>query len=438
MSSTPSKQGQNFEILYNSLKAEYDQALLDNDEICKEYESTIELLKTTLDKTNAEKEKLQIKNKEKLVDIQDLTKLNDKLKEDIKKIKEEKKLKEAKIVFLENNNDNFQNKIRQFEAIIDDLNSQLESTLEENITLQTEFEIYKQTTSEELMRKDEELQDYKSDIINKEKIIQQLNNNKMMKKLEDKIKMTQKTLKRYQRKYSDTLLDKDKDVTNINKDQDINNNLKINTSLINVNIYRTPNENYHNQTDIKNKNAQIENDKENEIQKDKLITPIFNSKAILPNKFEEIYKKSIKNVLEFSKSINNKNNDDTKINDNKNDNIKKTSLFVLDSFNSKSTQPKINENENEKEKVDEINDEESSSCFTGEKKVFEDLYICNEKVFSVNSVKNLINDKLMKNKKLKENLQKLLALTTQRKNNLINRKKGYRDRLVKIGIKIRD
>ena len=132
MSSTPLEKGQNFEELYNSLKSEYDQALIENDEICKEYESTIELLKDTLKKTNIEKEKLQIKNKEKLDDIQDLTKLNDKLNEDIKKAKEEKKLKESKIVFLENDNEHYQSKIRQFEAIVDDLNAQLESTLEES------------------------------------------------------------------------------------------------------------------------------------------------------------------------------------------------------------------------------------------------------------------------------------------------------------------
>ena len=158
MSSNKLENSQDFQKLYNSLKDEYNQALSDNEEICKEYESTIELLQETLTKSNAEKEKLQVKNKEKLLDIQDLTKLNDKLKEDIKKIKDEKKLKETKIVFLENDNEHYQSKIRQYEAIIDDLNSQLESTLEENITLQTEFEIYKQTTNEELMRKDEELQ----------------------------------------------------------------------------------------------------------------------------------------------------------------------------------------------------------------------------------------------------------------------------------------
>ncbi len=194
MSSTNLGKGEDFQTLYNSLRDEYTQALLDNEEICKEYESTIELLKDTLKKLNTEKEKLQVKNKEKLLDIQDLSRMNDKLKEDIKKIKEEKKLKETKIVFLENDNEHYQKKIRQFEAIIDDLNSQLESTLEENITLQTEFEVYKQTTSEELIRKDEELQDCKSDIINKEKIIQHLNIKKMMEKIEEKMKINEYSL----------------------------------------------------------------------------------------------------------------------------------------------------------------------------------------------------------------------------------------------------
>ena len=210
MSLPSNEKGQNFEILYNSLKNEYEQVINDNDEICKEYESTIELLKTTLDKTQQEKEKLQNKNKEKLIDIQDLTKLNDKLKEDIKKINEEKKLKESKIVFLENDNEHYLNKIRQSEAIIDDLNTQLESALEENITLQTEFEIYKQNTSEELMRKDEELQDCKSDIVNKEKIIQQLNTKKIMRELEEKMKMTTESLKKFQRKYSEYQFEKEK------------------------------------------------------------------------------------------------------------------------------------------------------------------------------------------------------------------------------------
>ena len=428
--SLPSKEkGQNFEILYNSLKNEYDQAIIDNDEICKEYESTIELLKSTLDKTQAEKEKLQNKNKEKLVDIQELTKLNDKLKEDIKKIKEEKKLKESKIVFLENDNEHYQNKIRQFEAIIDDLNSQLESTLEENITLQTEFEVYKQTTSEELMRKDEELQDCKSDIINKEKIIQQLNTKKIMRELEEKMRMTQKSLIKYQRKYSETNVDKEK-----NK-----NNLEIDTSNFKLNIFKSTNEHCVYRTETKKKN-----DEENNV----LVTPILNCKAVLPGKFQEIYRKSIKNFT-LSKLDENEDKKDVKINKKVSFNIEKNnsnsnSNGNLDSQASSNTQPKVNDindkEKEEKEKIinDDFEQEESSSCFSYEKKVFEDLVECNEKIFSINSVKNIVNDKLMKNKKLKENLTKLLILTQQRKTNLINRRINIGERLDKLRYKIRD
>ena len=431
--SLPSKEkGQNFESLYNSLKNEYDQAIIDNDEICKEYESTIELLKNTLDKTQGEKEKLQNKNKEKLVDIQELTKLNDKLKEDIKKIKEEKKLKESKIVFLENDNEHYQNKIRQFEAIIDDLNSQLESTLEENITLQTEFEMYKQTTSEELMRKDEELQDCKSDIINKEKIIQQLNTKKIMRELEEKMRMTQKSLIKYQRKYSETNVDKEK-----NK-----NNLEIDTSNFKLNIFKSTNEHCIYRTETKKKNDEENND---------LVTPIFNCKAVLPGKFQEIYRKSIKNFT-LSKLEENEDKKDPKLNQKVSFNIEKNnsnsnSNGNLDSQASSNTQPKVNDindiNDKEKEEKgkiinDDFEQEESSSCFSYEKKIFEDLVVCNEKIFSINSVKNLVNDKLMKNKKLKENLTKLLILTQQRKTNLINRRINIGERLDKLRYKIRD
>ena len=446
MSSTPLEKGQNFEELYNSLKSEYDQALIENDEICKEYESTIELLKDTLKKTNIEKEKLQIKNKEKLDDIQDLTKLNDKLNEDIKKAKEEKKLKESKIVFLENDNEHYQSKIRQFEAIVDDLNAQLESTLEENITLQTEFEIYKQMTSEELMRKDEELQDCRSDIVNKEKIIQQLNTKKIMKKLEQKMKMAQNSLKKYHRKFSESSFDKNK-----------NNHIKINTSMINVNIFKSTNENIHNKTIVEGNNSLYEdkieyktdqkNDNHNH-KKEEEVTPFSNNASILPEKFQEIYRKSIKNVMQLysskktNKNIdnNNKENKNEQNNENNKDKLdKKTSLFNLDSQESSSTQPKVEEKEKEKEEENEQDDLSDSSLF--EKKIFDDLVICNEKNFSVGSIKNLIEpfgDRLKKNNKVKENLQKLLILTQQRRNNLINKRKNIRERLEKVGYKIRE
>ena len=199
-----------YEKKYNSLKQEYDQYKLDNDEICKEYESYIKELTESIetfkkekinlqsqvsqletDQKNFEKEKdsLLSRNKDKISDIQNLNKQIEKLKSELKKIKEEKNLVKDKIIALETDNDHYQNKLRQDEALIEDLNSQLESALEENITLQTEFELYKQHNEEALIRKDQEIKDFQNDIINKEKIIQRLNDKRVnnLKELKQKL-----------------------------------------------------------------------------------------------------------------------------------------------------------------------------------------------------------------------------------------------------------
>ena len=300
--------------------------------------------------------------------------------------------------------------------------------------MQTEFEIYKQTTSEELMRKEEELQDCKSDVINKEKIIQQLNTKKIIQKIEEKMKMTKESLKKYQRKFSETSLDKEK--------ENNKNDLQINSYMLKTNMFKSTNINlnYHNKTDAKNKNENLEDGT--------LITPLLNHKAVLPGKFQEIYRKSIKNVMElitpkkFSEKI-----DINKTKDNINNNIDKINLikinspFNLESQESSSTKSKNNDDKKEKDDehlIKDENEDDSSSCFSFEQKIFEYLVVCNEKNFSINSVKNLITDKLMKNKKLKENMQKLLILTQQRKNNLLNRRKNIKERLSKVGYKIRD
>ena len=102
-----------YEKLYNDLKKEHEQSVLDNDEICKEYESTIKMLtdsiesfkteKTDLEnklsllekeqkKFEKEKESLLSKNKDKICDIQNLNKQIDKLKTELKKIKEDKNI----------------------------------------------------------------------------------------------------------------------------------------------------------------------------------------------------------------------------------------------------------------------------------------------------------------------------------------------------------
>ena len=203
---------QNFEELYNKLKEEFESSKKDNDELCKEYESTIEMLsesvesfkkeKEILEKKlskleqeqknfKKEKESLMNKNKDKIADIQSLNKQNDRLSNEVKKLREEKLLFDSKIVTLENDNEHFQKKIREYEALAEDLENQLESALEENITLQTEYETFKQTTGDQLIRKDEEIRDIKNDLINKDKFIQKLqrgNNALLVKNIQNNFK----------------------------------------------------------------------------------------------------------------------------------------------------------------------------------------------------------------------------------------------------------
>jgi len=187
-----------YESKYKSLKEEYDQSKEDNDELCKEYESTIQLLTESVQKfekekkdfqskiskyendvknISKEKENLIKKNKDKLIDIQCLNEQNEKLNNLIKKYKEEKSVFDNRIVTLENDVDHYQNKIREYEDFIEELKSQLENALEENITLQTEYETYKLNIGEQLMRKEEEIKDIKNDINYKDKIIKKLSQN---------------------------------------------------------------------------------------------------------------------------------------------------------------------------------------------------------------------------------------------------------------------
>ena len=164
MSKTSRSKSKNFEILYYNLKEEYAQLQKDNDEICKEYESTIQMLTDSikelqnqrssmtkkLSQMEKEKEKLQDKNREKINDIQDLNEKNKKLSQEILNIRDKNKQKEHQIVILENDTEHYLKLIRQNEAMIDELNYKLEEALEDNITMQTEFEVYKQIMGEKL------------------------------------------------------------------------------------------------------------------------------------------------------------------------------------------------------------------------------------------------------------------------------------------------
>lgn len=444
----------NYEKLYNDLKAEFDQAQKDNDEICKEYESTIQMLTESVNnyqkekdsfqsrisqlekdikKYEKEKETLANRNKDKIIDIQNLNKMNEKLKDDMKKISDEKHLIKSKIIALENDNDHYMSKLRQNDALIEDLTNQLESALEENITLQTEFELYKQQNEEALIRKDQEIKDFQNDISNKEKIIKRLNDKRAsIRELKQKFLLPKDMIEHYQRKMTNSIpleeiqksFEKDKEKE---KEKEKNNPYIKSTSCIG---------------------------------EGKLVTPVSNTTTKYPPKFFEIYRKSIrdeninqiqmiqkkdtiKQNLELKKKKSNNVNDNKII-------VKKSSKNTSDNDEDKAIDnifSKVNtlkedtiidikddiiEDKNNKE---EMEDDDSS---VSDKKCFEDLVICDEKDFNIIPIKKLMNqNKKTNNKKLEEYLKSLLLITQKRKEALINHQKANNKKLEKIGIKLR-
>jgi len=439
-----------YEKIYNDLKVEFDQAQKDNDEICKEYESTIQMLTESVNnyqkekdsfqsrisqlekdikKYEKEKETLTNRNKDKIIDIQNLNKMNEKLKDDMKKISDEKHLIKSKIIALENDNDHYMSKLRQNDALIEDLTNQLESALEENITLQTEFELYKQQNEEALIRKDQEIKDFQNDISNKEKIIKRLNDKRAsIRELKQKFLLPKDMIDQYQRKLTNSIpleelqknFEKDKE-----KEKEKNNS----------NLY------------IKSTSCLGEG---------KLVTPVSNTSTKYPPKFFEIYRKSIrddqmqmiqkkdtiKQNLELKKKSSNNINDNKiivkksskNISDNEEDK-EKDNIFSKVSTLKEDTIVDLKDVIDDKNNKDEIEDDDSS---VSDKKCFEDLVICDEKDFNIIPIKKLMNqNKKTNNKKLEEYLKSLLLITQKRKEALINHQKANNKKLEKIGIKLR-
>ena len=426
----------NYEKLYNDLKAECEQIKKDNDEICNEYESTIQMLsdsinefkkekETLLSKINSlendiqknekEKETLVNRNKDKILDIQDLNKANEKLKEEMKAMLNETRLAKTKLISLENTNDHYENKLRQNEALIEDLTSQLESALEENITLQTEFEIYKQKNEEALIRKEQEIKDLQNDISNKEKTIIRINENNAIKELR-KSQIPDEVIRRYQRKFTASVpikpLYEDKKNDNNNKDKHTD---RIDKSVTGV------------------------------IDEKKLVTPLSNSTTKFPSKFMEIYRKSIggntsiplNKILEKNQSLKksiemNANNDDSLlVSMNSRNNISKVNTLKDDTIIEGDVDDK-----NEKEEIE--NDENDNDSTASEKKCFEDLVICDEKDFNIIPIKQLMpNNKKNKNKKLADNLRSMLSIIQKRKDVLISHQKMNHMKLEKLGYKMK-
>ena len=414
---------QNFEELYNKLKQEFELSKKDNDDICKEYEATIEMLSESVEsfkkekasleqkiskyeqdfKTiKKEKESLLNKNKDKISDIQNLNKQNDRLSNEVKNLKEEKALFDTKIVSLENDNEHFQNKIREYEALVEDLENQLESALEENITLQTEFETYKQTTGEQLLRKDDEIRDIKNDLLNKDKFIQRLQtraNNGLLVKNIQKNFMENKTKERRRLTLFPGMTGEESDLIKFQKNL-FKNNLE----------YDGNSEKTKSNINDKNKIGSLNEDNKS---RNSVFMPGLGSLSRLKNKKEEL-SKNYKDLNSQKKKeskftyLKGKENNDNKTN---NKNSQKNKLS-----------PQI-------EEISESSENEEN------KEIKKDYIICKEKQleFVNKNIKGNDNNDYSKNKVQKGvivgDLEKILERIRKRKEKLINTKRTNKKRI---------
>ncbi len=435
---------QNFEELYNKLKEEFESSKKDNDEICKEYESTIEMLtesvenfkkeKETLEKKlskleqeqknfTKEKENLMNKNNDKIIDIQNLNKQNDRLIKEVKKLKEEKNLFDTKIVSLENDNEHFQNKVREYEVLTEDLENQLETALEENITLQTEFETYKQTVGDELLRKDDEIREIKNDLNNKEKIIQKmerLNNAIFVKNIqkdfkeEENVNATRRrrftilpgaggrgnmALKAFERKLSSNIDKKD-------ESSDV--------SIKQTKTFKEMNNNLNNNMRARNS----------------VFVSGFGNLSRLVKQKEELNKKVI--IEETNKKENKMNKDKDKEKLNKSF-LNNKSILAEEKIDEKSEKSESSDSETEKKEEEKEKEKE---------KKFNNLKICPEKKFDLTSIENNNNNKnngtippfrISGNEQaIIEKLQNILLRIQKRKVLLIDKRNANRERMKKL------
>ena len=421
---------QNFEELYTKLKEEFELSKKDNDEICKEYESTIEMLtesvesfkkekisleqklsKYEIDFKNIKKEKesLSSKNKDKISDIQNLTKQNDRLTNEVKRLKEEKALFDSKIVSLENDNEHCQNKIREYEALAEDLEKQLESALEENITLQTEFETYKQTTGEQLIRKEDEIRDIKNDLLNKDKFIKRFKAREKFGNIMERIHkdiVDNKIKEKRRFTVFQGLTKEENDLMKLQKNN--KGNLFYNSSSENIKNNNNSNNNKINsvQTDNKSRNS--------------MFMSGFGSLSRLNNKKEELNKNINKNSNNSQKKENNYNNN--KILQKNFFTDKKQMSQQIDEISESSDKEEIKENKT----IKKINLEISKESQVEYK---------NNNVNKNNKENELI--KLSDKTKIEkgiiiDDLQKMLDRIRKRKEKLVNTKKTNKQRIKNI------
>ena len=460
MSKTSRSKSKNFEILYYNLKEEYDQLQKDNDEICKEYESTIQMLTDSINELQKqrnsmtkkynqlekEKENLQDRNREKINDIQNLDQKNQKLSQENINIKNKFKEKEHQIVILENDTEHYLNLIRQNEAVIDELNYKLEEALEDNVTIHTEFEIYKQIMGEKLSRKSDELKEIKSDMFTKNLMIKKLKNKKQdnkfieskyldlnlndkstQKKHKNNDKKIQENKKIYQQRLPNTYTrDNNYSITcnNNNFEIDLFNNISINSiDNINKNCITQINASNNTNYDSINISEKIIPYKEKEKTKN-ISNYLFNS---YNNKMNSLTLSSSKrmnklNSKNYSFNLYKKPYD----NDNKYQEINKFDLSDID-YNDTTSGLNVFQNTNDELENHENINSSLPNLESGKKLEFNDEFDVKTKYNKRNSnaktkpFKNAFIRKLLTSKKLDNNLEKLYNYNQRNRENIYNK-----------------
>lgn len=178
-------ENENIKTVLNQIITEYADYRIECDEICKEYEETIQLLTDSLEKykleitkLNNENEKMKNdqekitkeleksrqKNRDKIKDIEVLNNKIDQLQSQFKSINKKETTLKSKVVTLETDNDHYLNKIHQYEEEVTDLKNNLENTIENLITTQNEYEEFKSKKEEEVERLKLKLQEEKGTI----------------------------------------------------------------------------------------------------------------------------------------------------------------------------------------------------------------------------------------------------------------------------------
>lgn len=407
----------NYQLMYLELKQEYDQYKLETDEILKEYEITVKILTETGQDMKKERDIYEEKFKESIRTIQSMKESTEKINElNIKNEKlsqEIEELNQNKITTNNNDIEVYINKINEYEKEMNGYKEKLKCALEENFSIQSDFDNYKIMIDEQLQRKEQELNDAKDEIDIKEKLIMELHKNKKENDINEDNYSTQKLLEQY------------------------NMNMKKQRIMCHSNrIFRT----FSTGSLINN-----------------ILTPVINSGIKIPEKYADIYKNSCnegmlsleekqklsERINEETEKIKEEENDNENNENNENDDNKEVKerkgfdgieVVKGESFGFRG----VGGNKGNKKQIGvngKVNVKQNGSNRNGNANLSNggnmgNVNCGNEGVGGGKGIKG-------NNKKIAENLKEMLVRIQQRKNELLDYKKEVNERLEKMGIKVK-